>query len=73
VRTATLGDYIELATTQIVLYSGGDPAVIMALGHFVRVIQGLDLSESDGQAVEAFASQVRGLTKELPDAEGQTT
>jgi len=70
VQAATLGDYIELATTQIVLYSGGDPAVIMALQHFVRVLQGLDLSESDGQVVEAFASQVRGLTKELPDAEG---
>ena len=70
VRSATLGDYIEIATTQIVLYSGGDPAVIMALQHFVRVLQGLDLTERDKEAVEAFASQVRGHTKELPDAEG---
>jgi uncharacterized membrane protein len=72
VRSATLGDYIEIATTQIVLYSGGDPAVIMALGHFVSVLQGLDLSEGDREAVARFASQVRGLTKQMPDAEGQT-
>jgi uncharacterized membrane protein len=71
VRSATLGDYIEIATTQIVHYSGGDPAVIMALQHFVRVLQGLDLSEADRQSVEAFAARVRGLTKELPDVEGQ--
>jgi uncharacterized membrane protein len=72
VQAATLGDYIELATTQIVLYSGGDPAVIMALGHFVRVLQGLDLSEGDRLVVEVFAARVQGLTKEIPNAEGQT-
>jgi nitrate reductase assembly molybdenum cofactor insertion protein NarJ len=53
-----------MATAQIVLYSGQDPAVIMALQHFVRVLQGLDLSEADRQAVETFGSQVEGLTEQ---------
>jgi uncharacterized membrane protein len=68
VRSATLGDYIEIATRQIVLYSGGDPVVIMALQHFVRVLQGLDLTERDQEAVDTFAARVRGLSKQLPDA-----
>jgi uncharacterized membrane protein len=68
VQSASLGDYIEIATTQIVLYSGGDPAVIMALQHFVRVLQGLDLTERDQEAVDTFAARVRGLSKQLPDA-----
>jgi len=29
----TLGDYVRIATEQIVKYSGGDPAVIRALEH----------------------------------------
>jgi hypothetical protein len=44
----------------------------MALGHFVRVLQGLDLSEGDRLVVEVFAARVQGLTKEIPNAEGQT-
>jgi uncharacterized membrane protein len=72
VRIPTFGDYIGLATTQIVLYSGGDPAVIMALQHLVRVLRGLELSEVDQKAVDAFAAQVQGLTKEIPDAQGES-
>jgi uncharacterized membrane protein len=72
VRVLTFGDCVKMATTQIVLYSGGDPAVIMALQHLVRVLQGLDLAQQDREVVNTFASQVRGLTKEMPDAEGQT-
>ena len=72
VRALTFGDCVKMATTQIVLYSGGDPAVIMALQHLVRVLQGLDLAQQDREVVNTFASQVRGLTKEMPDAEGQT-
>ncbi len=68
VRAATLGDYVEMATAQIVLYSGGDPAVIMALRHFVRVLEGLDLSAGDREAVDTFAARVRGLKTEMPGA-----
>lgn len=60
-RSATLGDYIEMATAQIVLYSGEDPAVRMALGHLGRVLQGLELSEADSKTVEAFAARVQTL------------
>jgi uncharacterized membrane protein len=67
-RAPTLGDYVEMATAQIVLYSGGDPAVIGALQHWVRVLEGLDLSEGDREAVDTFAARVRGLTTEMPEA-----
>lgn len=73
VKAATFGDYIALATKQIVQYSGGDPAVIMALQHLVHVLQGLELSEGDQESVDEFAAQVQGLTKEFPDGQGQST
>ena len=60
-RAYSFGDYLEMATAQIVLYSGEDPAVIMALQHFMRVLQGLDLREGDQLAVEAFAARVQRL------------
>jgi hypothetical protein len=53
-----------MATAQIVLYAGEDPAVIRALQHFVRVLKGLELNERDKEAVDNFASGVRGLTGE---------
>jgi uncharacterized membrane protein len=68
VRAPALGDYIELATAQIVLYSGGDPAVIMALRHFACVLEGLDLSGRDREAVDTFAARVRGLKTDMPEA-----
>jgi uncharacterized membrane protein len=68
VRAPAFGDYVELATAQIVLYSGGDPAVIQTLGHFVRVLEGLDLGRGDREAVDTFAARVRGLTTHMPDA-----
>jgi uncharacterized membrane protein len=61
VRALTFGDYVEMATAQIVLYSRGDPMVIKALQRLARVLEGLDLSESDREAVDTFAVQVRGL------------
>ena len=61
VTAETFGDYVEMATTQIVLYTGQDPAVIRALQHWVRVLEGLDLNGRDREAVETFASRVRGL------------
>ena len=64
VTAETFGDYVEMATTQIVLYTGQDPAVIMALQHWVRVLDGLDLNGRDREAVETFASQVEGLTEQ---------
>jgi uncharacterized membrane protein len=67
VRAWTFGDYVKLATTQIVLYGSEDPAVVLALQHFVRVLEGLDLSEDDRDVVDALASRVRGLTVQLPD------
>jgi uncharacterized membrane protein len=68
VRAPTLGDYLEMATAQIVLYSGGDPVVIQTLGHFARVLEGLDLSGGDREAVDTFAARVRGLTTQMPEA-----
>ncbi len=68
VRASTLGDYVEMATAQIVLYSGGDPAVIKALQRFARVLEGLNLTERDREAVDTFASRVRGLTAEMREA-----
>jgi len=62
VQAFTYGDYLEMATNQIVLYSGEDPAVIKALQHFVRVLEVLDLAEKDQKAVEKFASKVQGLS-----------
>ncbi|MDH3676434.1 MAG: DUF2254 domain-containing protein [Anaerolineae bacterium] len=67
VRAWTFGDYVKLATTQIVLYGSEDPAVVLALQHFVRVLERLDLSEDDRDVVDALASRVRGLTVQLPD------
>jgi uncharacterized membrane protein len=64
VQASTFGDFVEMATTQIVLYSGGDPAVIKALQHWVRVLEGLDLTARDRQAVDSFALRVRGLAGE---------
>ena len=67
-HAARFGDYIELATVQIVLYSGGDPVLIRTLQHFVRVLEGLDLSGGDREAVDTFAARVRGLKTEMPEA-----
>lgn len=72
VKAFTFGDYVEMATAQIVLHSGGDPAVIMALERFARILQGLDLTEGDQQAVETFAARVLGITRTMSDPEGQT-
>jgi uncharacterized membrane protein len=64
VQALTYGDYVDMATTQIVLYSGEDPAVIESLQHFVRVLEALDLSEKDQEAVEKFTSKVQRLGKQ---------
>ena len=64
VRASTLGDYVEMATAQIVLYTGPDPVVIKALQRFVRVLESLDLTGRDREAVDTFATQVQGLTAE---------
>jgi hypothetical protein len=55
-----------MATTQIVFYSGGDPAVIRALQRLAGILEGLDLAEQDREAITTFASQVRGLTPGPP-------
>ncbi len=65
VQARTFGDYVDMATTQIVLYSGEDPTVIDALQHFVRVLESLDLTTKDQEAVERFASKVQRLSKQI--------
>jgi hypothetical protein len=40
----------------------------MALRHFARVLEGLDLSGRDRGAVDTFAARVRGLKTEMPGA-----
>jgi uncharacterized membrane protein len=60
----TLGDYVRIATEQIVKYSGGDPAVIRALEHFVRVLESLEVAEGDRAAVDTLAAWVQGLATE---------
>jgi uncharacterized membrane protein len=72
VRSLTLGDYVEMATTQIVLYCGGDPVVIGELRHLVRVLERMDLAARDREAVDTLASRVQGLATEMLDAGGQT-
>jgi uncharacterized membrane protein len=67
-RALTFGEYLEMATAQIVLYSGEDPVVMMALQRFVQVLQRLDLPAGDQQAVETFAGRVRKLTGENSNA-----
>jgi uncharacterized membrane protein len=67
-RALTFGEYLEMATAQIVLYSGGDPVVMMALQRFVQVLQRLDLPAGDQQPVETFAGRVRKLTGENSNA-----
>jgi len=62
VRALTFGEYVEMATAQIVMYTGKDPLVLMALKRFARVLQGLDLTENDRLAVETFEARVRELT-----------
>jgi uncharacterized membrane protein len=57
VRAWTFGDYVKLATTQIVLYGSEDPAVVLALQ-----------SEDDRAIVDSLASRVRGLAKQPPQA-----
>lgn len=58
VYASSFGDYVELATTQIVLYGTQDPAVIDSLRHFVGALQRLDLSEMDSHAVDVLAEAV---------------
>ncbi len=67
VRSLSFGEYVEMSTTQILRYSGGDPAVIMALQRFASILQGLDLLESDSQAIAAFAAQVKDLDTKMTD------
>jgi uncharacterized membrane protein len=70
-RALTYGDYLEMATAQILLYSGGDPAVLKALQRFVSILQTLELTADDHLAVEAFARRVEALSNENKDAEAQ--
>jgi uncharacterized membrane protein len=61
VRAPTFGNYVEMATTQIMFYSTGDPAVVKALQRLAGILEGLDLAEQDREAITTFASRVRGL------------
>ena len=46
------------------------PAVIDALQHFVRVLEALDLTTKDQEAVERFASMVQRISKNISLVEG---
>jgi uncharacterized membrane protein len=54
----TLGDHIELATTQIVIYGARDPVVIAALRRLVRVLESLELTEQDASVVAHLAAGI---------------
>jgi uncharacterized membrane protein len=61
VRISTLGSYIELATTQIILYGSQDPEVIKALRHLVAVLETLELTEDSQEVVKALALRIHGF------------
>lgn len=61
VMARSFGDYVDLATKQILLNAGDDPAVLDALGHLARILEGMELEKADLEAVENFASKVQNL------------
>jgi uncharacterized membrane protein len=59
VMSRTFGEYVELATTQIVLYGITDPNVVMALRRFATSLELLELNDSDRRYVNEFADKLR--------------
>jgi uncharacterized membrane protein len=59
VMSRTFGEYVELATTQIVLYGITDPNVDMALRRFATSLELLELNDSDRRYVNEFADKLR--------------
>jgi uncharacterized membrane protein len=57
VKALTFGDYVDLATEQIVLYGASDPAVMIALDRLIEVLDRLELNERDAQAVERLRTR----------------
>jgi uncharacterized membrane protein len=62
VKASTLGDLIELATTQIVLYGITDPNVVAALRRFATSLELLDLNDDDQRHVREFAAKLDNTT-----------
>ncbi len=58
VNARTLGDYIDLATEQIVLYGTGDPQVRRSLRRLVSVMGSLELDGTDAAAVDRLAERL---------------
>jgi uncharacterized membrane protein len=54
----TFGEFVDLATEQIVLYGIDDPNVRLALRRFADSLAPLDLDESDRAHVDAFAARL---------------
>lgn len=61
VPALSFGDYVELATAQIVLYAGKDPVVVAALVRLAHLLSQLDLHEDDRRAVQTLATKVNAL------------
>lgn len=69
VKALTFGDYVDLATEQIVLYGASDPAVVIALDRLIDVLDRLELNDGDAEAVERLRRRVHpvddaGVTNE---------
>jgi uncharacterized membrane protein len=58
VTARTFGEFVELATTQIVLYGIADPKVVAALHRFATRLKLLDLNDDDRRYVDEFAAKL---------------
>lgn len=70
VNALGFGDYVDLATGQIVLYGLGDPAVRYALNRLVQVLATLDLSDVDSEAVDRLRHSLEGSVDQAERASG---
>ena len=62
VYASTFGDYVKIATDQIVLYGSQDPLVVQSLNRLANLLCALDLEEADRQVVEEFKARIDGIT-----------
>lgn len=58
VSARSLGELVELATSQIVLYGISDPNVALALRRFATSLNLLDLNDDDQRHVDEFAAKL---------------
>ena len=58
VRSRTFGEYVDLATEQIMQYGIDDPNVRFAMRRFARSLERLDLDEDDRAHVDALTAKL---------------